>query len=318
MGLHCRSANAATSEFRDDVFPGKSSVHQCPATTVQTAIDTPAHLAVTTPIVYNLAMEFALSSDGTRIAFERSGDGPPLVLVHGTTADHTRWSGILPELTQFYSVFAMDRRGRGESGDGDSYSLEYEFDDVAAIVGAAGKNVNLLGHSYGALCAMEAALRVNNLGRLVLYEPAFPTRGKPLYPPGVPERLRSMFDAGDKEAFLVTFFRDVVGVPADQISGLRADPSWPARIRAAHTVLREMADADYRFEPDRFRDLKVPTLLLVGEKSPDELTAPARALGRVLPNSQVAVLKGQGHIAMTTAPDIFLQAVKSFLASKSG
>ncbi|MGH2627301.1 MAG: alpha/beta fold hydrolase, partial [Anaerolineales bacterium] len=77
-------------------------------------------------------MEKVRSDDGTLIAYQRSGEGPPLVLVHGTTADHTRWALILPELERHFSVYAMDRRGRGESGDAESYALEREFEDVAA------------------------------------------------------------------------------------------------------------------------------------------------------------------------------------------
>ncbi|MGH9199572.1 MAG: alpha/beta fold hydrolase, partial [Acidimicrobiia bacterium] len=85
------------------------------------------------------------------------------------TADHTRWSPLLPALEQHFTVYAMDRRGRGESGDAEPYALEREFEDVAAVVNAARPQVNLLGHSYGALCAMEAALRTTRLQKLVLY-----------------------------------------------------------------------------------------------------------------------------------------------------
>jgi len=91
-------------------------------------------------------------------AFKKTGGGPPLVLVHGTTADHTRWNPVLPELEKHFTVYAMDRRGRGKSGDNDHYTLEREFEDVVAVVEAAGSDVNLLGHSFGALCAMDAAM----------------------------------------------------------------------------------------------------------------------------------------------------------------
>lgn len=260
-------------------------------------------------------MESVTSSDGTPIAFERTGKGPPLVLVHGSTADHTRWPSVLPELNRRFTVFAMDRRGRGQSGDSAIYEIEQEYEDVAAVVRAAGANVSLLGHSFGALCAMEAALRLGNLRRLVLYEPVFPVGGRPLYPPDLPDRLQAILDSGDREAFLIAFFKEAAGVPGAQIDALKADPSWQARLLAAHTALREMADGDYRFYASRFQKLDVPTLLLVGENSPVELTAPARALDEALPQSSVVVLEGQGHVAMTTAPDIFLAPVLGFLTS---
>src|SRR5207253_10380171 len=115
------------------------------------------------------------SKDGTRIAFARSGDGPPLVLVHGTTADHTRWAPILGELEARFTVHAMDRRGRGGSGDAQDYSLEKEFDDIVAVVDSIGEPVHLLGHSYGALCSLEASLLTKNIRKLVLYEPPIAT-----------------------------------------------------------------------------------------------------------------------------------------------
>ena len=269
--------------------------------------------AVGRTLAYHYAMESVTSSDGTLIAFERTGEGPPLVLVHGSTADHTRWPSVLPELSSHFTVLAMDRRGRGQSGDNDTYLIDREYEDVAAVVRASGARVDLLGHSFGALCAMEAALLVENLNHLVLYEPVFPVGNRPLYPPDLPGRLRTILDSGDRDAFLVSFFKEAAGVQDVQIEALKADPSWQARLVAAHTALREMADGEYRFEAERFHNLNVPTLLLVGEKSPIELTAPARALDEALPNSRVVVLKGQGHVAMTTAPEVFLGAVMKFI-----
>jgi pimeloyl-ACP methyl ester carboxylesterase len=260
-------------------------------------------------------METVTSGDGTRSAFQRSGSGPPLVLVHGSTADHARWASILPRLNREFTVLAMDRRGRGRSGDAASYSVELEYEDVATILRAAGRGASLLGHSFGALCAMEAALRVRDLRRMVLYEPSFPSGGTPLYPPDMQARLRSILETRGPEDFLVAFFKEIVGTPDEQTHALRADPSWPARVAAAPTALREMADGDYAFEAARFRGLDTPTLLLVGENSPAELTSPSRALASALPDSRLVVLKGQGHVAMTTAPELFLDAVLGFLTA---
>src|SRR5918998_1211125 len=117
-------------------------------------------------------METILSRDGTRIAYRRIGEGPPLVLVHGAAADRGRWSPVLPALEKRFTVYAIDRRGRGGSGDAGSYTMEREFEDVATVVDSIGEPVNLLGHSYGALCALEAALLSRNIRKLVLYEPA--------------------------------------------------------------------------------------------------------------------------------------------------
>ena len=258
-------------------------------------------------------MEKVRSNDGTPIAYQRSGKGSPLVLVHGTTADHTRWTLVLAALEQRFTVYAMDRRGRGESGDAEPYALEREFEDVAAVVNAARPHVNLLGHSYGGLCAMEAALRTTHLHKLVLYEPAFPVEGIEIYPPGAREELQALLKQGDREGLLVTFFRDIVHMPEKDIALMRAEPIWQARLAGAHTVVRETAEADYVFDPKRFRNLAVPTLLLLGENSPPSLKKPTERLATVLANGRVVVMPGQGHVAMTTAPELFLRQVIGFL-----
>jgi len=259
------------------------------------------------------AMHTVRSKDGTTIAYEKSGSGPPLVLIHGSTADHTRWNSILPELEKRFTVYAVDRRGRGKSGDSDSYDLEREFEDVFAVVETAGSHVNLLGHSFGALCAMDAALRTNCLNKLILYEPVFPVDGIELYEPGAREKLEDKLKEGDREKLLVSFFRDIVRMPDKDIALLQSEPAWKARIAAAHTLVREMADEDYRFDPERFKYLTVPTLLLVGEKSPPFLKKPTEKLASVLPNSRVVILNGQGHAAMSTAPELFINEIIQFL-----
>src|SRR5215207_5387940 len=140
------------------------------------------------------SMETVTSRDGTPIAYERSGEGPPLVLVHGTTSDHSTWDLVLPELGKLFTVYAMDRRGRGESRDGGGagYDIEREFEDLVALIDSIGEPANLLGHSYGAICALEAALRGPQVRRLVLYEGTFPvSEGAELYPPGALDGVRS-------------------------------------------------------------------------------------------------------------------------------
>ncbi len=118
-----------------------------------------------------MVRETVTSFDGTPIAYWRSGEGPPFVLVHGAAADHGRWAPVLPAFEQRLTVYAIDRRGRGGSGDSDDYAIEQEFEDVVAVVDSIGEPTILLGHSYGALCALEAALLSRNVRKLVLYEP---------------------------------------------------------------------------------------------------------------------------------------------------
>lgn len=139
-------------------------------------------------------MEKIASKDGTPIACWRTGEGLPLVLVHGGISDHTYWDPILPELEQRFAVYTIDRRGFGQSGDySDSYAIEREYEDVAAVVDSIGEPMNLLGHSYGAICSLEAArLTPHHVEKLILYgPPIFPSP-----PPGLLERLEGMLEAG--------------------------------------------------------------------------------------------------------------------------
>lgn len=261
-------------------------------------------------------METTTSRDGTRIAFWRSGTGPPLLLVHGATYDHTTaWRFVLPELERRFTVYAMDRRGRGGSGDAPAYDLAREAEDVAAVA-AIGESVNLLGHSYGALCAVEAALLTPNLHRLILYE-GVPLSGADYYPPGMIERLEALLEEGDAEGMVVTLMREVIQRPRDEIEFLRSQrEDWAARLRSAPTIPREMrAERDYVFTPERFESMRTPTLLLVGGDSPPGELENAIGVSDALPDARVAIMPGQRHTAMITAPEVFISEVVRFLES---
>lgn len=252
------------------------------------------------------------SRDGTAIAYARSGRGPPLVLVHGTSADHTRWKPVLPQLEERFTVHAVDRRGRGESGDAARYAIEREFEDVAAVVDAIGEPAHLLGHSYGAVCSLEAALRTPSVRRLVLYEPPLPAEVE-RDPSGLVERLDAMLARGDREGVVATFFQEAVRTPPAELAALKSLPNWPARLAAAHTIPRELR-AGYVFQPERFAPLRIPTLLLLGGDSPPRFRNAAERIRAAVATSRMAVMPGQQHAAMNTAPEMFLREVLAFLA----
>lgn len=256
------------------------------------------------------------SPDGTPIAFEQTGSGPPLVLVHGTTADHTRWEPVRSALGKHCTVYTLDRRGRGESGDAETYALEREFEDVAAVVDSIDDPVHLLGHSHGALCSLEAALRTDNLRSLILYEPPIPWEivGQYLYPEDVLAEMATFVDAGDSEQALILFLEEVAALTPAELDALRSAPNWQARVDAVQTVLRELpAVAEYTFDASRFEGLTIPTLLLSGGESPTWAHDATDALNAALSNSRIAVLEGQGHAAMSTAPALFIDTVVSFI-----
>ena len=264
-------------------------------------------------------MEMVTSRDGTPIAYERGGEGPPLVLVHGTTSDHSTWELVQPELHKHFTVYAMDRRGRGESGGGggSAYNIEREFEDVVAIIDSIDGPVDLFGHSYGAICVLEAALRSNQVRRLVLYEGTFPVpEGTELYPPGALDRVRSSLKAGDREAALTTFYLDIVLMSPEEIEMFRSLPLWPARVALAPTIPHEMQALEsytLAFDPAKLSNLRTPTLLLLGGDSPAIEKAAAEALDAALPDSRIVVMPDQAHLAHRTAPELFAREVVQFL-----
>jgi len=259
-------------------------------------------------------MESIRSRDNTSIAYEKSGQGAPLVLVHGTSADHTRWKPVLPPLEAKFTVYSVDRRGRGGSGDSQPYAIEREYEDIAALVDSIPEPVNLLGHSYGALCSLEAALRTKNLRRLILYEPPIPVEGMSFNFPRVMAEMQARLAAGDRDGVVTTFLHEIAEIPADELKMLRSLPAWQGRLAAAHTILRELqGPPEYRIQPERLQQIRIPTLLLLGGASPAYRKMVAEQLHAALPNSRIAVMPGQQHTAMNTAPELFIKEVLAFL-----
>lgn len=260
-------------------------------------------------------MEKILSKDGTPITFQRSGSGVPLVLIHGTLSSHGTWAKALPTLEKSFTVYGVDRRGYGESGDNTAYSVEREFEDVAALVDSIGQGVNVLGHSFGGVVALEGAFRTPNVRKLIVYEPSpLPVPGERLYPEGSVERIQSLVDAGERENAVMTIFRELVQVPPDELEYYKASPRFLSWVTAAHLAPREtIAEEEYQFQPERFTHWNIPKLLLLGGDSPDLFKNTIERWHAALPNSRIMVLPGQQHIAHYTAPDLFVRELESFL-----
>lgn len=260
-------------------------------------------------------MHTVTSADGTPIGVWQNGAGPPLLLVHGTTADHTRWSRVTDMFGRDFSVYSMDRRGRGGSGDADAYDIVREFEDVVAVVESIDEPVSLLGHSYGAICCLEAAMLTHNLRRMVLYEPPIPL-GRTIVPTETRAKLEAHVERNEREETLRTFFREVVHMPEEQLAALQSHPAWPARVAAAHTVPREMSvEATYRLDFSRVASITTPTLLLLGGESPAVFREATTRVAATLPHSRVHEMPGQQHVAMDQAPEEFVTTVRDFLLS---
>lgn len=259
-----------------------------------------------------------MSADGTPIGGHISGSGRPLVLLHGASSDGSAWRMAAAWLQPHVRVLRVDHRGRGLSGDRSEYTIEAEYDDAVAAVDAAaqayGGPVDLLGHSYGGNVAFGAALRTKNIRRLVLYEG---------WPPPNPEHRRfpaEMYTTLEELAttrpadMLRVFLRDCAGLSADELAQLKAAPSWPARVAAAPTVPREVrAFGHCDFDPGTAAAISVPTVLLVGSASTDEVKADPEIVAAAMPDARIHVLDGQTHMAHLAAPEEFATAVVEFL-----
>lgn len=260
-------------------------------------------------------LQLVRSSDGVKIAIERSGAGSPVLLIHGTTSDRARWAPVMKAFEAQHSVYAMDRRGRGDSGDNEPYRMAQEFDDVGAAIDAIGGKIDVVAHSYGAICALEAATRTQNIRKLVLYEP-------PITVPGVTEAeapqleiMRQHLATDDRKAVLETFYLQVLRVSPEEWESVQKMPNWRARLQAAHTIPREFSSTrGYVFEAERFRGVAVPTLLMLGGESLPRHQAAIALLNQTLSQSQVCVLAGQQHNAINTAPRLFESEALRFLA----
>lgn len=210
-------------------------------------------------------METVTSADGTRIAYARSGKGAPLLLVHGTLWDHDAvWRAVRPSFEGAFTVYAVDRRGRGGSDMSIDHAIEREFEDIASVVEAIGEPVHLLGHSYGALCVLGASLLTSNVRSIVLYEPPAPRHTSP----DALSKLKALYEAGDPEGVVTAFLVDICQVPEPMVEIFRAQPWWDDAVRIAHTVPTEARGVSaFTFDASRFRELSVPALLLVGGAS---------------------------------------------------
>jgi pimeloyl-ACP methyl ester carboxylesterase len=271
------------------------------------------------------------SRDGTPIAvFEIDAPAaayarPPLLLVHGATADHTTWRAVGPRFAQARRVFAIDRRGRGDSGDATEYEIQREFEDVAAVADAlaaeagglaagAGGSVDVAGHSYGGRCALGASLLTASIRRVVVYEGAPVPPGMTYRPPGLVEAVRDALDRGDMERALSTFLAGIVGMSDAALDAYRRDPVWPARVAAAPTILREIeAEATDAASIESLAPATAPVLLILGSISRSPFRIGTEALAARLADARIATIEGAAHAAHHTHAAEFVRIVEAFL-----
>ena len=245
-------------------------------------------------------MEKVTSSDGTTIAFDRSGEGPPVILVDGAFC--SRSFGPMPKLAPLlasdFTAIYYDRRGRGDSGDKKPYAVEREIEDLDALIREAGGSAHVLGISSGAVLALEAAASGLGITSLALYEPPFVAVSASGHraPADSAAQLTQMI-ADDRRGEAVKFYlTQFMGAPRIFYYGMRVTPVWP-KMKAVAPSLPYDAEIMGDFLPpsERLASLTVPTLVLGGEKSPAALHEAARAAADAIPGARCRMLEGQSH-----------------------
>ena len=209
----------------------------------------------------------------------------------------------------------MDRRGHGASGDSPEYSLQKEAEDVVAVVDSQPGKVFLLGHSYGGVCALEAALLTSKISKLVLYEPPLEDSDHS----AITDRMESMIRAGQREQALAIFMLEIVRITPTELAAMKARPSWLGLVGSVDASIRQSrALVTYRFDQARVRTLMIPTLLLAGSETTSlELREAVKDLMDTLPERRFHSFDGQQHNAMDTVPHQFAHVVIGFLLERS-
>jgi pimeloyl-ACP methyl ester carboxylesterase len=259
------------------------------------------------------ALNTAISADGTPIAYERTGAGPPVVLIEpcGHYRGHSAFDGLRLRLANRYSVYSYDRRGRGASGDAGAYTPGCEVDDLAALIAAVGSPVFVYGYSSGALLALLGAARPLPIAKLALLEP-------PIQEPGArPDPLTTQLAALVAEgrfSDVVEHFHRSIGVPDDYIAQMRVTPAFAKMTAIAPTFVYDCRISD-AITPTHLTTVETPTLVLDSAGSTDDLTGSAASVARMLPRAVHRSLPGQWH---TVDDETLAAALMEFFTDETG
>jgi pimeloyl-ACP methyl ester carboxylesterase len=244
-------------------------------------------------------MTYVISKDSTRIAFEKVGSGPALIIVSGALSQRSLFDGqidsLIDMLSKHFTVYTYDRRGRGESTDMQPYAVEKEIDDIESLINIAGGQAFLYGVSSGAALALQATAKLgpSKVQKLAVYEPPY-GQGKQTFDKtkqGVDERVKNG-QPGDAAAF----FLNEIGTPPDAIEGMKASPQWETTKKIDFTLAYDYKIlGDGAIPQDIVKTITVPTLVMEGEKTMDFIHATADRIGQLIPGAQRKTLKGQMH-----------------------
>jgi pimeloyl-ACP methyl ester carboxylesterase len=262
------------------------------------------------------SVERVHSTDGTPIALEVTGHGSAVVLIGGAFNDRATTGGLAQVLAPYYLAVTYDRRGRGDSGDGSvDYSVDREMEDLQAVIDHLGGTASLVGHSSGAVLALEAAIRRLPVHKVAAYEPPFiPEGSRPRPALDVAERLRRFVAAGDRDGATALFQREVIGLPAGMVEGMRQSEMWGFFLRLAHSLPYDYAlfEPGCRVPDSRLARIGVPTLVISGSSTFPWLNAAAEQVAHAVPGACFRSLEGQDH-GVLQQPAALLTCLREFL-----
>jgi pimeloyl-ACP methyl ester carboxylesterase len=257
-------------------------------------------------------METVTSKDGTTIAFDRLGEGPPVILVSGGSVDRMSNAPVAAILAPDFTTFNYDRRGRGPSGDTPLYAVEREIEDIDAVIAAAGGSAALYGTSSGAALALDAAAAGLAVTKLALWEPPYILDPNARPPLDTAKTYTDFVSAGRRSDAVEFFMSEVVHMPAEFVAQARSQPWWAATEALAHTLAYDATImGDYSLPVDRAARVKAPTLVIIGGASFPFLHESGRALAEALPDGKTHVIEGQEH---NVAPEAMAAVLKEFFA----
>jgi len=256
-------------------------------------------------------MRTVTSADGTSIAFDRLGEGPPVIMVVGAFNTRAATGPLASALSDGFTVLNYDRRGRGESGDTPPYSVQREIEDLAALIAEAAGSAAVFGYSSGATLALKAAASLA-ISKLALYEPPFIVdASRPTLPADLPDRLAGLVAAGRRGDAVELYQREAIGLPEEVVAGMRQAPFRPGLEAIAHTLAYDATVVgDMTLPTELIASMPTPTLVIAGENSPQLLRNAARAVADALPNGQLRTLAGQSH---DISPEATAPALEEFL-----
>jgi pimeloyl-ACP methyl ester carboxylesterase len=245
-------------------------------------------------------MNKVLSKDGTVIVYDKQGQGPPVILVDGALS--FRSFGPMPELAKLlstsFTAIDYDRRGRGESGDTKPFAVEREIEDIEVLIDSIDGVVCLYSVSSGACLALEATIKLGNkVKKLALYEAPYKSGENALEEWREYNRKLLEFLVENRRDDAVALFMTLVGVPADQIEGMRRAPMWQMLESVAPTLLYDAAamGINRKVPIERVLQITTPTLVMHGGAGLPFMKQTALTLSKAIPNAEFRTIEGQTH-----------------------